>query len=289
MGKPESETPPSPPPIAPAAEAVVSITALASDGDGIARTADGRVVFVEGAVPGDRVVLGDVTRRRKVLRARIARLVEASPDRVEPACRHFGRCGGCVWQHVRYAAQLEAKRANLRAALERIGGLRIEGGLEIVASPDPLHYRARTRVVEAEGGVGYRRRSSNDALRVESCPVLVPAAEAALVGLGRAVAEEQAGSSRRQARPPRASGRSPPAARARRRSTRSRTAARARRLRPSRWRSSVSVCASADRASCRATRCCGRASRRRCASARRRRPTDGRRVASSSSTRGSAS
>ncbi|MBK7949476.1 MAG: class I SAM-dependent RNA methyltransferase [Deltaproteobacteria bacterium] len=188
--------PPPPTPPAHGPDPVLTITALASDGDGIARTADGRVVFVEGAVPGDRVVLGDVTRRRKVLRGRIARLVEASPDRVEPSCRHFGACGGCIWQHVRYATQLEAKQRNLRGALERIGGLRLEGEVGIVASPDPLRYRARARVVEAEGGVGYRRRGSHEAMRVESCPVLVPAAQAALAALGRVVAVEQAGAAK---------------------------------------------------------------------------------------------
>lgn len=197
MGRSKTAPPPPPTTPVPDPEAIVTITALASDGDGIGRTADARVVFVEGAVPGDRVVLGDVARRRKVLRARIGRLVEASTDRVEPACRHFGRCGGCVWQHVRYATQLEAKRSNLRAALERIGGLRLADEIAIVASPDPLHYRARTRVVEAEGGVGYRRRGSNEAMRVGTCPVLVPAAQAALESLGHRVAEEQAAAGRR--------------------------------------------------------------------------------------------
>ncbi|MBY0401734.1 hypothetical protein K2X89_15690, partial [Myxococcota bacterium] len=193
MGKPESESPPRPEGLHPFEDpAVLRVTALASDGDGIVRTEEGRVVFVEGAVPGDRIVLGPTTRVRKVLRAASFRLVEASPDRVEPACRHFGRCGGCVWQHVRYAAQLEAKRSNLRAALERIGGLRLADEVEIVASPDPLHYRARARVVEAEGGVGYRRRASNEAMRVEECPILVPAAQAALASLGESVASEQA-------------------------------------------------------------------------------------------------
>lgn len=159
---------------------ILRVTALASDGDGIARLASGRVVFVEGAVPGDLVELAPIGEHKKLLRAKIARLVEASPDRVEPRCAHFGECGGCVWQHVRYPAQLEAKRANVRAALERIGGLRLERDVEILASPDDYHYRARTRVVEVPGGVGYRRRGSNEVLRVERCPVLVPALQAAL-------------------------------------------------------------------------------------------------------------
>ena len=167
------------------------VTALASDGDGIARTASGRVVFVAGAVPGDRVELAAQRERRGTLRAGIARIALASPDRVEPPCPHFGRCGGCAWQHVRYEAQLDAKRGNVRAALERIGDLRLDLEIEIVASPDAYHYRARTRVVEVEGGVGYRRRASNEALRIETCPVLLPPLEKALVAQGRRVAEAQ--------------------------------------------------------------------------------------------------
>ncbi len=167
------------------------VTALAAGGDGIARMANGRVVFVEGGVPGDRVELGASRERRGTLRAQIARIAEASPDRVEPRCAHFADCGGCVWQHVRYEAQLEAKREIVRAALERIGGLRLADEIAIVASPDAYHYRSRTRVVEAEGGVGYRRRASNEALRVEGCPVLVPALQTALAEQGRRVAAEQ--------------------------------------------------------------------------------------------------
>lgn len=170
----------------------VLVTALASDGDGIARTTSGRVVFVEGAVPGDRVELAGLRERRGTLRAGIARIVEASSDRIAPPCPHFGICGGCAWQHVRYATQLEAKRKNVRAALERIGGLRLEDDVEIVASPHDYHYRARTRVVEVEGGVGYRRRASIEALRVEECPVLLPAVQTALAEQGRRVAGSQA-------------------------------------------------------------------------------------------------
>ena len=175
----------------PDSQETVCVTALASDGDGIARTAEGRVVFVEGGVPGDRVELSVPRKQKGSLRARIARIVEASPDRVDPRCPHFGQCGGCQWQHVRYAAQLEAKRKNVRAALERIGGLSLDRDVEIVASPADYRYRARTRVVEVEGGVGYRRRGSNETLRVDACPVLVSEVESALLAHARHVAASQ--------------------------------------------------------------------------------------------------
>ncbi len=198
-------------PFPPASAEVHRVTALASEGDGIARTAAGRVVFVVGGVPGDVVELADVREHKGTLRARIARIVEASPDRIAPGCALFGQCGGCLWQHVRYSAQLAAKRANVRAALERIGGLSVPGEVEIVESPDAYHYRARTRVVEVEGGVGYRRRGSNEVIRVEACPVLVPAAETVLARHGRAIGEAQA-AVRRRGPGPRSSARAPRAA-----------------------------------------------------------------------------
>jgi 23S rRNA (uracil1939-C5)-methyltransferase len=159
----------------------IRITGFASGGEGVGRLSDGRVVFVEGGVPGDLVELLDVRRSQKLLRARAGRLLEASRDRAEPRCPHFGTCGGCRWQHVRYEAQLAAKRQIVIDALRRIGGITVATDLEIVPSPDAYGYRARARWVESEQGIGYRVRGSRSASPVECCPVLVPAAEAALI------------------------------------------------------------------------------------------------------------
>lgn len=168
------------------------VTGLASGGEGVTRLPDGRVVFVEDSVPGDRVELGDLVVRKKLARARIARLAVASPDRVEPRCAHFGRCGGCSWQHVRYAAQLDAKRDIVCSALERIGRLALPEKIEVIGSPEPYAYRARARLVECVEGVGYRRRATREIEPVESCPILVPALQTALEELGQAVRSESA-------------------------------------------------------------------------------------------------
>ncbi len=164
------------------------VTGLASGGDGVGRLSDGRVVFVDGAVPGDRVELVDLTVRKKLARARVGRLIEPSRDRVQPRCPHFGPCGGCRWQHVRYETQLDAKRVIVRDALERIGGFVLEQDVEIIGSPDPYGYRARARLVESEGTVGYRMRGSHAIEGIEECPILVPAAQAALTQLTQSVA-----------------------------------------------------------------------------------------------------
>lgn len=160
----------------------IEITGLSSEGEGVGRLEDGRVAFVDGGVPGDHVELGDIEPRKKFVRARVARIVTPSPDRISPPCPHFDACGGCRWQNVRYEAQLLAKRSIVANALERIGGLEIgdEDSIDVVASPEPYGYRARARWVEAAAGLGYRERGSREVHAVDTCPVLVPAAEAAL-------------------------------------------------------------------------------------------------------------
>jgi 23S rRNA (uracil1939-C5)-methyltransferase len=153
------------------------ITSLAAGGDGLGRLDDGRVVFVEGGVPGDLVELAELRLGKRMAKARIGRILEASPDRVRPRCPHFDNCGGCAWQHVRYEAQLEAKRAIVRDALERIGGFGPGLEIEILASPDPYNYRSRARLVETSTGMGYRQRGSHDCIVVDQCPILVPCVE----------------------------------------------------------------------------------------------------------------
>lgn len=181
----ESDSPPS-----------VSIDGLAAGGDAVGRLPDGRVVFVDGAAPGDRVTLVDLRDHKRFLRARVGRVLEPGPDRTQPRCPHFGVCGGCRWQHLQYPAQLAAKQRIVRDALERIGGLRLPGAasdpdpIEIVPSPDPWAYRARARWVEASGGIGYRERGGALPVPVEVCPVLLPAAEAALRERSSAVRSE---------------------------------------------------------------------------------------------------
>lgn len=176
---------------------VVEIESLSSGGDGVARLPDGRVVFVAGGVPGDRVALELVDERKRFARARIAELRESGPGRIESPCPHFGTCGGCLWQHVAYDVQLEAKRKAVSDALRRIGGVSIPSDLEIVPSPSPYAYRGRARFVECEGGVGYRVRGGAGARAVEACPVLVPSAEAVLVERGRRVRDATEPLSRR--------------------------------------------------------------------------------------------
>ncbi len=164
-------------------EETVEITALAAGGEGVAREASGRVLFVRGAAPGDLVRARVVEPHKRFARAEIVELVRASPTRVAPKCPVHGECGGCGWQHVAYPAQLEAKRAMLREALARVAGLTPPEPLEVVPSPEPYGTRTRARLLFREGRVGYRRAGSHALVATDRCPILAPALEGALAGI----------------------------------------------------------------------------------------------------------
>ena len=119
-------------------ELLIEGTAL--EGKSVARV-DGLVVFVRGAAPGDRVVARVTAVRKTFAEAETARVVEPSSVRAVPRCRFFGTCGGCTWQHVEYAAQLEFKRRHVIDALERIGGFSGIGVNPTLGCANPYRYR----------------------------------------------------------------------------------------------------------------------------------------------------
>ncbi|HVH19416.1 MAG TPA: TRAM domain-containing protein [Myxococcota bacterium] len=166
-------------------ELELHIDRLASSGEGVARGRDGRVVFVPFTAPGDRVRVRLTEQRKRFARGEVRELLVPGSARTDPVCAVFGSCGGCAWQHVEYAAQLEAKRAIVADAFARIAGLSLPGPLEIVPSPSPYAWRSRTRVLCEGGRVGYRRRQSHALQAVDRCPVLVPELDLALHALAK--------------------------------------------------------------------------------------------------------
>ncbi len=152
----------------------LEITSLAIGGDGVGRDAKGRVIFVPWTAPGDRIRVELLEERRRFARGRYVALLEASSVRESPRCGVFGRCGGCAWQHLRYAAQLEAKAQILRDALERIGGFPQTQAVVVQPSPQQYGYRARARLWKRGGQVGFYERKSHAVCAIRDCPVLLP-------------------------------------------------------------------------------------------------------------------
>src|SRR5215207_7400091 len=101
----------------------VRILRLAAGGDGVGRLPDGKTVFVPRTAPGDLVEPSEVREHKRFARARIQRVDEPSPLRVDPRCPHYvvDECGGCQLQHVEYQAQLSARQSFVGDALRRLG------------------------------------------------------------------------------------------------------------------------------------------------------------------------
>ena len=118
----------------------LEITGYASEGKALARV-DGKVIFVEGAVPGDVVDVWVSKSKKDYAEARVTRLVKPSPERVEPFCSHFGTCGGCKWQMLPYERQLEYKEQEVAQHFRRLGKLDIPAIQPIVGSEKTQQYR----------------------------------------------------------------------------------------------------------------------------------------------------
>ncbi|HWJ35509.1 MAG TPA: 23S rRNA (uracil(1939)-C(5))-methyltransferase RlmD [Steroidobacteraceae bacterium] len=150
---------------------------LSHDGRGIARI-DGKAVFIEGALPGERVRFRVFKRRRRLDEAGLVEVLTASPDRVVPRCPHFGTCGGCSLQHLAPTAQLVAKERQLLDNLERIGRIRPARVFAPLRGPE-WAYRRRARLgvkyVHKKGRVlaGFREREKPYIADIRRCEVLL--------------------------------------------------------------------------------------------------------------------
>ncbi|MCE8015615.1 TRAM domain-containing protein [Halomonas sp. MCCC 1A17488] len=160
-----------------AAEATVVIERLAHDGRGVAHAASGKTLFVEGALPGERVEVAVHRTRKRYDEAHVRELLEPAAERAEPPCLHYGQCGGCDLQHLAVEAQREHKRTVLVELLQR-EGLELAEPPELLAG-EALGYRRRARLgvkVDAQGRVhlGFRARHASRLIDIETCQVLQP-------------------------------------------------------------------------------------------------------------------
>ena len=149
----------------------VTITGYSSNGDGVARLNDGRVVFIRSAARGDvlEIKLTDV--KTKVAQGEIVSIITLSPYRTEPDCPVYPECGGCDFRHITYEEELQAKLNRVNDALERIGGLTIRAR-EILSTGQTDGYR--NKVVLHSDGVssGFFKAKSHKVVPVDHCLLL---------------------------------------------------------------------------------------------------------------------
>ena len=168
---------------------IVSIIDLALPHDwGVGKT-DGQVMFVPGAVVGDRVRVIVSKRKPRARLARVIRIEAPSPFRVEPVCPHFGECGGCSFQNLDYAKQLEVKENYLLRTLQKIGQISLVGVDREPIVPSPTIYHYRGKMEYAFGGrnrrisLGLRERASplekykKRTVSLHTCPIFSSAVE----------------------------------------------------------------------------------------------------------------
>lgn len=118
----------------------VAIIDIAEEGRGVGKT-DELVLFVDKAVPGDVADVLVYRSKKNFGEGRIINLHKPSEYRTEAFCEHFGTCGGCKWQHMTYAAQLQFKQKSVADALTRLAKIEVDGMLPIVPSPEDRYYR----------------------------------------------------------------------------------------------------------------------------------------------------
>ena len=158
--------------------AQADVDGLDQDARGVARI-DGKVTFIDGALPGEQVRVAVVRQRRRFDEGRTVEVLRASPERVSPRCPHFGVCGGCTLQHLDADAQRRHKQADVLDKLAHIGGVTPQAVAEPVSGP-AWGYRRKARLackhVPGKGAVlvGFRERRAHLVAEIGECHVLVP-------------------------------------------------------------------------------------------------------------------
>ncbi len=145
---------------------------------------EGKAVFLPLVLPGEQARIRISQSKAGFSTAEAEEIVSAAPDRIAPACPHFGVCGGCDYQHTNYKTQLAFKQAILCETLER-AGVAAPAQIHVLAS-DAWHSRSRIRLAfDAAGNPGYRGRRSHAVIPVSQCPIAAPL----LMDAARAAAE----------------------------------------------------------------------------------------------------
>lgn len=171
----------------------VDVTEVAYGPSALGRTAEGQVVFVDDALPGERVIAEVASRKRNYINTRAIEVLIAAAGRATPPCPYVPQCGGCQWQHADYEAQVAIK-ARVFAETMRRAAVDVPAA-ELVPCDQPLRYRIRGEfhVVpsQQQGAIrlGFNRRRSYDLVAVDDCLIHHPHITEALAGIASALAD----------------------------------------------------------------------------------------------------
>ncbi len=163
-------------------EHTVTIEGYGEGGMGVARI-DGRVVFVHGALRGEKCRVLILKTLKSVAFAKVLEVLEPSSERMESDCPYFPRCGGCTYRHIRYEEELRLKKQRVQDNLSRIGGSDVTVE-EILGAQDTLRYRNKAQYpVSKDGAVGFYRARTHEVIECEHCLLVRPEADDAAEAL----------------------------------------------------------------------------------------------------------
>ena len=163
-------------------EHIVTIEGYGEGGMGVARI-DGRVVFVHGALRGEKCRVLILKTLKSVAFAKVLEVVEPSGARIESDCPYFPRCGGCTYRHMSYEEELRLKKLRVQDNLARIGGSGVTVE-EILGAADTLRYRNKAQYpVSKDGKVGFYRARTHEVIECEKCLLVKAEADAAAEAL----------------------------------------------------------------------------------------------------------
>ncbi len=144
-------------------------------GEAVGRRDDGKIVLAAYGIAGERVIVEVREEHPTYIVAEVVEVLRSSPERVEPACPHFGACGGCQLQHISYEEQGRIKQSVLADQLRRIGHIVEPPVSEILAAADPWHYRNNARfTVRREGVTGFTHWHTHRFEPIDECLIMDP-------------------------------------------------------------------------------------------------------------------
>ncbi len=154
----------------------LELTGFAAGGRAVGHAEDGRVVFVEYGIPGERVIAEITNDQPNMIEATAVLVLRSSEHRVDAPCGYFGLCGGCQLQHIEYPEQLKLKTGIVRDQLTRLGGFEASEAealvLNMIGMDDPWHYRNHMRyTVRRDGQIGFMQRGTHRFLRIDQCEI----------------------------------------------------------------------------------------------------------------------
>jgi 23S rRNA (uracil1939-C5)-methyltransferase len=148
----------------------IDIYAMAYGGEGIGKL-EGKVCFIENALPGEKVTFIINENKKNFLRGMAIDILEASDDRIKPLCPYYGQCGGCQYQHITYEKELLFKVEQVTDAMNRIGGINEINNVPIMPSDNCYAYRSSVTVHRAKKGYGYFSKGNKSIIEIGSCSI----------------------------------------------------------------------------------------------------------------------